>query len=95
MSINDIPSQPVPLWFKVLAAVLCLPVLALPRLISLCPPDTTAQALLWLYPFFVVLCAWLAAACYGRRPELSWVLLFVLVLSHGAMWLLVDPTLLL
>lgn len=95
MSIDDIPSRPIPWWFKVLAVVLCLPLLAFPRLVSLCPPDTSAETMLWIYPFFTLLSAWLALACYGRRHELSWVLMGVLLLSHGAMWLLVDPSILL
>ena len=43
------------------------------------------------YPVYVLaagICAWLS---YGRRPEVTWIILVLLILTHAAMWLLVNP----
>lgn len=95
MSIDDIPGNPVPVWMKLLIIVCALPVLAFPKLMALCAPHSTAETLLWLYPFYVLLSAVLEWRCWSRRPELTWVLLVVMLLTHGAMWILVDPTIIL
>lgn len=95
MSLDDIPVYPMPAWLKVLIVVCCLPVLAFPWLLELCPPTGEAKMLLWLYPAFTVLAAIFAWKAYGRRPEITWVLLFIMLLTHAGMWLLVDPTILL
>ncbi len=77
-------------------AVSCLPLLSFPWLLSLSPDTTEAKTLLYLYPFYVLLTAWCARACYGgERTVLTWILVALLWLSHGAMWLLVDPSILL
>ena len=50
-----------------------------------------AHTLLWLYPAWVLLaglCAWKA---WSRSPELTWILIFITILAHGAMWLLCYP----
>ena len=82
-----------PLLVKIILIVSCLPLLAMPKLISL--SLTTDDHLLWFYPFDVilsVLCAWRA---WGRRPEVSWIIIGVLWLTHIAVWFLVDPAIIL
>lgn len=83
--------NPMPLWAKILVAVCILPALDLPWLWAGNPETDTAKTLLWLYPAFTLLagvCAWLA---WRRSRELSFILLFLLILSHIAMWLLCCP----
>lgn len=94
MSLDEIPKLPMPWWVKVLIIVCCVPVLAFPKLMELCPPHSSAETFLWLYPFYVIICAVCAWLCWGRRHELTWVLLALMVLTHGAMWILVDPSIL-
>lgn len=88
---DDIPQQPVPLWVKVLIVLTALPVLDLPWLWAGDPVTDTGKVLLWLYPAYVVVsavCEWLA---YRRRPEVTWILMLLLVLAHAAMWVLCYP----
>lgn len=95
MSLEDIPENPMPTWVKLVIIACCLPVLAFPWLLNLCPDDSPAETFLWIYPFYVALagvCAWRS---WARRKELTWVVLAVLLLTHAAMWMLVDPTILL
>lgn len=94
MSFDQIPENPLPVWMKILIIVAALPVLAFFKLMELCPPHSQAMLFLWLYPFFTLLCAVLEWRAWGRRPELTWILLFVEILTHGAMWILVDPSIL-
>ncbi len=78
------PEQPFPLWMKILIIVIALPSLVFPALVPLLPPDSVLRGLTWAYPVYGVadaLCAWL---CYRQRPELTWILLAVLLLSHAS-----------
>ena len=78
------------------AAVLaCLPVLAFFRLMELCPAGGPEETFLWIYPFYVVLAGFCAWKCAGTRTALAWIIVVLLLLSHAAMWILVDPSLLL
>ena len=95
MSFDEIPERPMPVWVKLVIIVCVLPLLAFPQLMALCPPHSSAELMLWIYPFYVLLSAVLEWRCWGRRPEPTWVLLAVELLSHGAMWILVDPSILL
>lgn len=95
MSIDELPENPLPLWMKIVIVACGLPVLAFPALLNRCPEGSTAEIFLWIYPFYTLLACVLAWRCWGRRPELTWVLLLVLLLTHAAMWVLVDPTIVL
>ncbi|MBD5182271.1 MAG: hypothetical protein HDS99_00575 [Bacteroidales bacterium] len=94
MSVEDIPRNPIP-WYFWLVTVLCvLPLGAYPVMIADLQPDSPARTFVLLYPAYVVVSAVCALICYGRRPEVSWVLLALMVLTHIAMWILVtDPVL--
>lgn len=90
MSADIEPRNPLPWWMKLIIVVSSLPVLALPRLISSCPPGAPEETFLRFYPVYVAvaaLCAWLS---YGRRPELTWIIVVLMWLTHGAMWMLVG-----
>ena len=42
-----------------------------------------------MYPVYVILscaCEWKA---WGRRPEVTWILMVVMLLTHAAMWALI------
>lgn len=93
---NDKPPQyPIPAWVKILIIACALPVLALPRLLSLCPRDSAAETFVWLYPAYVLLSAFLAWKVWPERQLLAYILLAVMVLTHAAMYILVDPTIIL
>lgn len=81
----------IPLWGRVLVVACMLPAFDLPWLWAGNPETDTAKTLLWLYPAFVLVagvCAWLS---WRRGRELTFILLFLLLLSHVAMWLLCYP----
>ena len=95
MCSNDISGSHLPLWVKLVIIVCALPLLAFPELMNLCQPYSDARLLLWIYPFYVLGSAVLEWRSWPRRPELTWVLIAVELLSHCAMWILVDPSILL
>lgn len=90
MSIEDIPANPTPWWFKVLLIVCVLPLAAFPFLLANAPEDGTAHYLVVLYPAYVIVSAICALICYGRRPEVSWILVVLMLLTHAGMWVLVK-----
>lgn len=90
MSISDIPANPTPWWFKVLVIVCALPVLASPFLLADAPEDGIAHSLVIFYPAYVIVAAICALICYGRRPEVSWILVVLMLLTHAGMWVLVH-----
>lgn len=78
-----------PRWVVVVAVIAALPATQMPMLLSSCPDVGGARTLLWIYPFYTLLAAWLAVACYPRRPYMTWILLALMLLTHVAMWMLV------
>lgn len=82
-----------PLWVKAVIILAMLPVLAFPWLIGGETADTEVRVLLWLYPAYVLvtgLCAWI---CYRQRPELTWILIVLLLLTNaGMIWLRLHNT---
>lgn len=79
-----------PLWVKIVIIVAMLPVVSFPWMLS-ASRDSGAEidAFLWFYPIYVLaagICAWVV---YGRRPELTWILVALLLLTHAGMWYLV------
>lgn len=81
-----------PSWFIVLVVVMALPALLAPALLSACPPDAPGivRTLVWIYPFYVVVAAWLACLCWDSRRVMAWILLALMVLTHAGMWMLVK-----
>lgn len=78
-----------PLWVKALIIVSCLPVLALPLMISMTGEGFSGSTFIVLYPLYVIVSAVCAWYCYGNRRELAWILIALLWLTHAAMWILV------
>ncbi len=89
MTDPDIPKIPRPLWLKILIVVLCLPLVGLPALIARCPQDGTVENLLWAYPFFVLLSAYLQWVCWPERKTVMWIMMALTVLDHAGVWALV------
>jgi len=71
--------------------IAALPVLAFPAMLSMSSPESAGNRyFLWLYPAYVVAAALLAWQCYGRRTEMSWIIIALMLLTHAAMWVLVG-----
>lgn len=78
-----------PIWMTVIIIVAMLPVFLFPTLLGMLPPDSEGvRAIVWCYPFYVIMSGFLAYVSYGSRPEMSWILLILMVLSHAAVWML-------
>lgn len=77
-----------PLWVVIVTVIAMLPVLAFPVLLDSPADDDETKALLWLYPLYVIVSGVCAVICYRQRPEVTWILLILMILSHAAMWIL-------
>ncbi len=78
-----------PVWFVLLLVVLSLPLFSFIYFIGATEEGTTARALAWMYPIYVVMSAVCAYICYPDRRELSWILVVLLGARDAGMWLLV------
>lgn len=90
MSIDNIQANPTPWWFKLIVLLCSLPIFAFPFLLADAPDDGMAHNLVLLYPAYVIVSAICALICYGRRPEVSWILVALMVLTDAGMWVLVN-----
>lgn len=80
-----------PKWVTFLIIIFTLPIFTLPSLLAQCNPEAeAARTLVWIYPFYMILSAYLAWRAYPQRPYLTWILLAVMVLSSIAMQILVT-----
>ena len=93
MSLDEIPTNPMPWWLKALIVLLTLPVLGLPWLWAGNIETDTGKTLLFFYPVFAVLAAWCAWKAWARNETLTWILLALMLLTDGAMYLLCYPPL--
>ena len=91
MSADELPQRPLPIWVKIVIVASMLPVADMPWLIAGNPEGDLAHTLLWLYPAWVLLAGFCAWKAWSRSPELTWILIFITILAHGAMWLLCYP----
>jgi len=79
---------------KIVIILCSLPVLSIPWLLQRCP-ENAATTFLCIYPLYVLISACMAWRSIQSRPALTWILLAVMLLTHAAMWLLVDPSIIL
>ena len=89
MTNDDMPPRPRPWWIKIIIIAVALPVLALPLMLEKAPANGQADGFLLFYPIYVVaaaICEWI---CWPRRPEITWILVALMVLTHAARWALV------
>ena len=83
-------SRRAPAWFAAVCVILALPAFQTPALLSAAPDIDIVKTLVWIYPLYVIVCAYLAWACWATRRAVAWMLLGLLVLTHVAMWALVN-----
>lgn len=80
-----------PWWVTALIILLVLPAGQTPVLLDNAPAGVPfVRTLIWIYPFYVFVAAYLAYLCWNRRRVMSWILMALLVLTHCAMWMLVT-----
>ena len=80
-----------PKWVTFLILIFTLPIFTLPSLLAQCSgSDDMPRTLVWIYPFYMILSAFLAWKAYPQRPYLTWVLLAVMILSSVAIHILVT-----
>ena len=87
---ENVAKQKIPLWVKVLIIITSLPVVMLPVIISHCSPARYEEIKLFLifYPFYVLASAIMAWISYRSRPEITTILVLLMLLTHIAMWFL-------
>lgn len=82
-----------PWWLIAMAIILSLPVFQEPMLLSAAPAEPPiVRTLVYIYPIYVIVAAWLACACWPRRSVMTWILLAMLILTHIAIFLLATST---
>lgn len=79
----------VPWWMWLVIVACMVPGLAFPWVAPLIVADNpVVRGLAWFYPAYVVCTGLLAWQCYGRRTLMCWILLVLLLLSHGCFYYL-------
>ena len=90
MSIIETPPSLVPWWTRAAIIIAALPVLAYPWMLAAArEANAGVDTWLWFYPVYVLFsasCEWRSAS---RRPEVTWILVVLMLLTHAAMWVLV------
>ncbi len=75
----------------ILIIIVSLPLFTFPAMLSACPADAQAtRTLVWIYPFYMLLSAWLAWKAYPQRAYVSWLLIIIMLLTTAAMYVLVG-----
>jgi len=90
MSIIETPLRPVSWWTRAAIVLAALPVVAYPWMLA-AARQADAGVYTWLlfyhvYVMFAAICEWRSAS---RRPEVTWILIVLMLLTHAAMWILV------
>ena len=64
----------------ILIILVTLPLFTFPALLDLCPPEASAtRTLVWIYPFYMLLSAWLALKAYPSRHYITWLLIGIML----------------
>lgn len=83
------PDRHPPFWVTLIIVIVALPLLALPILLNMAAPQAgVVRALIWIYPFYMLLSAWLAYKAWAGKPDVTWILITVMLLSTAAIFLL-------
>lgn len=78
-----------PIWMTILIIIVLLPIFSLPMLLDQVPADDSSlKAIVWCYPFYLLLSGYLAWFAYPQRPNVSWILIVLMALSSIAVWML-------
>lgn len=76
------PRLRTPWWMTLVIIIAVLPVALWPTVISAMPEGTFPTFMLYLYPAYVIAAGICAYISYPQRPEVAWILVGLLVLSH-------------
>lgn len=81
----------VPVWFLIIIAVVAMPALLLPTFAALAEGGMaeSKKIFMWLFPFYLIVGAFLAWQCYGRRTVMSWILVALMAMTDCAMAVLI------
>lgn len=82
-----------PLWITLVIMAVSLPLFSFPWLMAAIPAveaAPTVKTFVVIYPFYMLLSAWLAWKAWTSRPEVTWILLAVMLLTTAAIFLLVK-----
>ena len=87
---DSIVKKKFPLWVKLVIVLSALPVAVLPIIVTDCSASQYEEIRLFImiYPLYVVASAVMAWVCYRQRPEISIILVVLMILTHIAMWML-------
>lgn len=81
-----------PWWVTAIIVLAMMPALVLPVAAHHVPESGTPRYLLWFYPAYVIATGVCAYITYPGRSYLTWILLVLLLMSHAAMWVLLNFT---
>lgn len=82
-----------PKWFTAIVIIAVLPIFQLPLLLSIASGDQQGiHTMIWIYPIYAIVAAYLAWQCYPQRRALAWILIALLLLSHLAIYTLANTT---
>lgn len=82
-----------PLWITLIIIIVSLPLFSFPWLLASIPGGEMAgvvKGFVWVYPFYMLLSSWLAWKAWTQRPEVTWILLAVMVMTTVAIYILVN-----
>lgn len=88
--IHNPNKQTTPWWMTLIIVIAMIPAMAMPFAMTGLPAENPGRLLTYFYPAYVIasgICAWIT---YPKRPELTWILIVLLLMSHAAMYILVN-----
>ncbi|MDE6809514.1 MAG: hypothetical protein K2J42_05435 [Muribaculaceae bacterium] len=92
---NDTPlrSQKVPVYVMVLIIIAALPVVLMPFILSMSstPLPELKKIFLWIFPFYLIVAAFLSWQCYRyERTVMSWILIVIMYLTDVSIIFLLN-----
>lgn len=93
MSIPENRSQKVPGYVIILIIIAAIPALLMPVLLSMSqsPLVQLSKILMWLFPFYLIVAAFLSWQCYKyERKVMAWILIVIMYLTDASVILLLN-----
>lgn len=93
MSIPENRSQKVPGYVILLIIIAAIPALLMPVLLSMSqsPLVQLSKILMWLFPFYLIVAAFLSWQCYKyERKVMAWILIVIMYLTDASVILLLN-----
>lgn len=81
-----------PAWMLVIILICLFPVFSFPFILGAVPPGAAGDGIktfVWIYPFYMLMSAWLAYHAYPRRSYVSWLLVLLMLLTTAMIYVLV------